>query len=64
MILQGAGRFCAGSTTGMGAMQGDFTGVAELQPVGEAGLIYTESGQMRIGAAPVMQATRRYLWGF
>ncbi|WP_322892141.1 MULTISPECIES: DUF6314 family protein [unclassified Yoonia] len=47
-----------------GRMQGEFTGVAEMQPVGDAGLIYTESGQMRIGTAPVMQAVRRYLWDF
>ncbi|WP_040482815.1 DUF6314 family protein [Yoonia vestfoldensis] len=45
-----------------GAMQGDFTGMAVLNPAGEHGLIYTETGQMRIGAAPVMQAVRRYLW--
>lgn len=43
-------------------MQGDFTGMAVLNPAGEHGLIYTETGQMQIGTAPVMQAVRRYLW--
>ncbi|WP_019953869.1 DUF6314 family protein [Yoonia vestfoldensis] len=45
-------------------MRGDFVGVAELEPVGEAGLIYVENGQMRFGDTPPMQATRRYFWDF
>ncbi|MBR2574404.1 MAG: hypothetical protein IKE14_08750 [Loktanella sp.] len=45
-------------------MQGDFAGHAVLTPVGEDMLEYLEAGQMRLGAAPPMQATRRYLWQF
>ena len=41
---------------------GQFSGTATLTPHGPQGLLYAETGQMQIGAGPVMQATRRYLW--
>ena len=47
-----------------GQMQGEFAGTAMLMPVGDDLLDYVETGQMRLGAAPVMAATRAYLWQF
>jgi hypothetical protein len=47
-----------------GQMQGRFDGQAEISASGADGADYAESGQMRLGNAPVMQATRRYLWQF
>lgn len=45
-------------------MQGEFAGHAVLTPVAKDMLDYHEAGQMRFGAAPPMQATRRYRWQF
>lgn len=47
-----------------GRMQGEFTGTAVLTPAGDAALDYVEAGQMRLGTAAPMQATRRYHWLF
>lgn len=40
---------------------GTLTGVAEFTPQ-DGGLLYSETGQLRIGDAPPMEATRRYIW--
>lgn len=47
-----------------GGMRGEFTGTALLTPMGDDGLDYVETGQMRFGTAPPMQATRAYRWQF
>ena len=48
----------------MGGLTGRFDGQAVLSPLGVDGLDYVETGQLRLGAAPVMTATRRYVWRF
>ena len=40
---------------------GTLTGVADFTPEGDR-LLYSETGQLRIGDAPPMEATRRYIW--
>lgn len=40
---------------------GRFDGIAVLTP-DEAGLVYRETGEMRLEGAPPMAATRSYLW--
>lgn len=43
---------------------GRFDGQAVLLPTSDAGLEYVETGLLRIGAAPVLTAARRYHWAF
>lgn len=43
---------------------GQFTGQAVLTPDGPTGVLYAETGQVQIGAGPMMLATRRYRWQF
>lgn len=47
----------------MSAQTGDFQGTADLR-VSEAGLAYSETGKMRLGAGPIMTAQRQYNWTF
>ena len=44
-----------------GGPEGRFEGVAELTPDAQ-GLVYSETGQLRLGTAVPFHATRRYLW--
>lgn len=45
----------------LGGQTGRFEGRALLRPDG-AGLLYHEEGSLRLGEAPPLNATRRYLW--
>ncbi len=42
-------------------MSGEFRGAAVLRPHGE-GLLYHETGRLRLGKVPVLAAERKYLW--
>lgn len=43
---------------------GHFEGAAVFEPNGPELLRYTETGQLRLGQGPMMQASRVYLWRF
>lgn len=51
-------------TDRLGGQEGRFVGAAVLSPLGADRLEYAETGQLRIGSAPAMAATRSYQWAF
>ncbi len=44
-----------------GGVTGEFRGTARFQPDG-GGLLYRETGRLRMGDGPGLSAQRRYLW--
>ncbi|RYH03300.1 hypothetical protein EU805_06145 [Salipiger sp. IMCC34102] len=46
----------------LAGQEGRFEGRARLTAAGDGALAYVESGTLHLGAAPPLQAERRYIW--